>query len=101
MSPPDGATCVVCKSVAVPIKGGGVVQWERQDTPEFHYMATPPAMRRRQWAAEEKLAPLRDRMDAIHRKGQVAWIDVKENGDFVFYQAPHGQVPANIPRTPR
>jgi hypothetical protein len=42
---------------------------------------------------------LRDRIDAIHRAGRVAWVDVKENGDFVLYQAPHGKVPVNMPRT--
>ena len=39
--------------------------------------------------------------DAIHRKGRVAWLDVKDNGEFVLYHAPHGTVPGNIPQTPR
>ena len=93
--------CTLCKDVAVPLKGGSVVRWERQDSPELHYMATAPAMRRRQWASEEKAAPLRAQIDAIHRKGRVAWLDVKDNGEFVLYHAPHGTVPGNIPHTPR
>jgi hypothetical protein len=95
------AECTLCKDTTVPLKGGTSVRWERQDTPELHYMATAPAMRRRQWAGEEKLAPLLDQIDGIHRKGRVAWVDVKDNGEFVLYHAPHGTVPGNIPRTPR
>jgi hypothetical protein len=30
---------------------------QRQDTPDLHYMTTAPANRRRQWAAEDRLAP--------------------------------------------
>ena len=81
------------------LRGGGAVHWERQETPELHYMTTAPAIRRRQWAGDDKVATLRDRIDAITAAGRVAWVDVKENGDFVFYQAAHGQVPVNIPRT--
>jgi hypothetical protein len=62
-------------------------------------MATAPAIRRRQWAGVDRVEPLRDRINAIHRAGRVAWVDVKENGDFVLYQAPHGKVPVNMPRT--
>ena len=101
MSAPEGPACTLCKSVAVTIKGGGSVRWERQDTPALHYMATAPAMRRRQWAAEEKASKLQDQIDAIAAKGRVAWVDVKESGEFILYHAPHGQIPANIPRTPR
>ena len=101
MSSSEGAGCTLCKAVSVPIKGGGAVHWDRQDMPELHYMATAGAMRRRQWAQEDRLLTLQDRIATIFQKGQVAWVDVKENGEFVFYQAPHGQVPANIPRTPR
>jgi hypothetical protein len=64
-------------------------------------MATAPAMRRRQWAAEDRVTRLRDQIDAITKAGRVAWVDVKDNGDFVLYQAPHGTVPVNLPRTPR
>ena len=94
MSTPQDAGCSLCKDVAVPLKGGSVVRWDRQDTPDLHYMATAPAMRRRQWAGD-------DRVDAITKAGRVAWVDVKENGDFVLYQASHGDVPVNIPRTPK
>ena len=38
---------------------------------------------------------------AITAKGRVAEVDVKDTGDFVLYQAAHGTVPVNIPRTPR
>jgi hypothetical protein len=101
MSTTEAPGCTLCKDVAVPLKGGSVVRWERQDSPELHYMATAPAMRRRQWAAEERLAVLRDQIGAIHQKGRVAWVDVKENGEFALYHAPHGEVPGNIPRTPK
>ncbi len=101
MSTPEPPSCSLCKDVAVPMKGGSVVRWERQDTPDLHYMATAPAMRRRQWAGEDRLSALRDRIDAITKAGRVAWVDVKENGEFVHYQAPHGEVPVNIPRTPK
>jgi hypothetical protein len=101
MSTPEPGECRLCQSVAVPLKGGQVVRWERQDTPELHYMATAPATRRRQWAEGERLTQLRAQIDAITAKGRVAWVDVKDNGDFVLYQAPHGAVPANLPRTPR
>ncbi len=101
MSTADRPECGLCKGVAVTIKGGGSVQWERQDAPDLHYMATAPAMRRRQWASEEKVATLRAQIDAIAAKGRVAWVDVKESGEFILYHAPHGQIPANIPRTPR
>jgi hypothetical protein len=101
MSMSEPPCCSLCQSVTVPLKGGGTVRWERQDTPELHYMATAPAMRRRQWASEERVAPLRGQIQAIHAKGRVAWVDVKENGEFVLYHAPHGSVPGNIPRTPR
>jgi hypothetical protein len=101
VSATEGASCALCKDVSVPIKGGGAVQWDRQDTPELHYMATAGAMRRWQWAQEDRLLLLRDQISTIFQKGRVAWVDVRENGDFVFYHAPHGQVPANIPRTPR
>jgi hypothetical protein len=95
------AGCSLCKGVAVTLKGGGVVHWERQDTPDLHYMTTAPAARRRQWASEERVARLREQIDAITAKGRVAWVNVTEKGDFVLYQAPHGTVPVNIPRTPR
>ena len=101
MSATERPECSLCKSVAVPIKGGGSVHWERQDTPDLHYIATVPAMRRRQWASGERAAKLQEQIDAIAAKGRVAWVDVKESGDFVLYHAPHGQIPANIPRTPR
>lgn len=101
MSASEQGECTLCQDTTVPLKGGGSVRWERQDTPELHYMATAPAMRRRQWAGEEKLAPLRDQITAIHQKGRVAWVDVKETGEFVLYHAPHGAVPGNLPRTPR
>ncbi|HEY7138598.1 MAG TPA: hypothetical protein VIE44_00705 [Methylomirabilota bacterium] len=97
----ERAECALCKDVTVPLKGGGSVRWERQDTPDLHYMATAPAMRRRQWASEERVAGLRGQIDAIHAKGRVAWVDVKESGEFALYHAPHGAVPGNIPRTPR
>ena len=67
----------------MPLKGGGAVRWERQDTPDLHYMATALAMRRRQWAGEDRLSALRDRIDATTKAGRVAWVDVKENGEFV------------------
>ena len=95
------AACGLCKGVAVTLKGGGVVHWERQDTPDLHYMTTAPASRRRQWAGEDRVAQLREQIDAITAKGRVAWVDVKENGEFVLYQAAHGTVPVNLPRTPR
>ena len=101
MSTADHPDCGLCKSVAVTIKGGGSVQWERHDTPALHYMATAAAMRRRQWASGERVARLQEQIDAIAAKGRVAWVDVKESGEFVLYHAPHGQIPANIPRTPR
>jgi hypothetical protein len=101
MDTTERPSCSLCKGVAVTLRGGGVVHWERQDTPDLHYMTTAPANRRRQWAGEDKLAILRDRIDKIHAAGHVAWVDVKENGDFVLYQAAHGHVPDNIPRTPR
>jgi hypothetical protein len=101
MSTPERPSCDLCKAVALTLKGGGVVHWERQDTPDLHYMTTAPAIRRRQWAAEDRVARLRDQIDAITKAGRVAWVDVKDNGDFVLYQAPHGTVPVNIPRTPR
>jgi hypothetical protein len=101
MSPPESADCLLCQGVAVPLKGGGVVHWERQDTPDLHYMTTALANRRRQWAGTERVARLQAQIDAITVKGRVAWVDVKENGDFVLYQAAHGAVPVNIPRTPR
>jgi hypothetical protein len=101
MSTPEPPSCSLCKDVSVPLKGGSAIRWERQDTPDLHYMATAPAMRRRQWAGGDRLSALRDRIDAITKTGRVAWIDVKENGEFVFYQAPHGEVPVNIPRTPK
>ena len=101
MSVPEGPVCDLCKSLAVTIKGGGSVRWERQDAPELHYMATAPAMRRRQWAGEDRVAKLQEQIEAISAKGRVAWVDVKESGEFVLYHAPHGQIPANIPRTPR
>jgi hypothetical protein len=101
MSTPERQTCGLCKGVAVTLRGGGVVHWERQDTPDLHYMTTAPAIRRRQWADGDRVARLRDQIDAITKAGRVAWVDVKENGDFVLYQAPHGTVPVNIPRTPK
>lgn len=101
MSTPERPSCSLCKAVAVTLKGGGVVHWERQDTPDLHYMTTVPAIRRRQWAAEDRAARLRDQIDAITKTGRVAWVDVRDNGDFVLYQAPHGTVPVNIPRTPK
>jgi hypothetical protein len=67
----------------------------------LHYMTTVPANRRRQWAGPERVASLQGQIDAITAKGQVAWVDVKDNGDFVLYQAAHGAVPVNLPRTPR
>jgi hypothetical protein len=85
--------------VRIPQKGGGVVHWERQDTPDLHYMTTAAASRRRQWAGLERVARLQDQIDAITTKGRVAWVDVKENGEFVLYQAAHGAVPVNLPRT--
>jgi hypothetical protein len=85
--------------VRIPQKGGGVVHWERQDTPDLHYMTTAAANRRRQWASAERVARLQDQIDTITTKGRVAWVDVKENGEFVLYQAAHGQVPVNLPRT--
>jgi hypothetical protein len=93
--------CCLCQSVTLPLKGGSVVRWERQDTPELHYMATAPAMRRRQWADGDRVAHLRAQIEHITAKGRVAWVDVKENGEFVLYQAAHGAVPVNLPRTPR
>jgi hypothetical protein len=99
MSTPESAECRLCQGVAVPLKGGGVVHWERQDAPDLHYMTTAPANRRRQWAGPERVARLQQQIDAISAKGRVAWVDVKESGDFVLYQAPHGQVPVNLPRT--
>ena len=75
MSVSEQGECTLCQDTTVPLKGGGSVRWERQDTPELHYMATAPAMRRRQWAGEEKLDPLRDQITAIHQKGRVAWVD--------------------------
>jgi hypothetical protein len=101
MSTPEPPSCSLCKDVSVPLKGGGAVRWERQDTSDLHYMATALAMRRRQWAGEDRLSALRDRIDAATKAGRVAWVDVKENGEFVHYQAPHGEVPVNIPRTPK
>jgi hypothetical protein len=101
MSTPESADCRLCQSVVLPLKGGGVVHWARQDTPDLHYMTTAPASRRRQWAGGDRVARLREQIDAITAKGRVAWVDVKENGDFVLYQAPHGAVPVNLPRTPR
>ena len=101
MSTPESRECALCKDVAVTIKGGGSVRWERQDTPELHYMATALAMRRRLWAGEDRVAKLQAQIDVVSAKGRVAWVDVKENGEFVVYQAPHGQIPTNIPRTPR
>jgi hypothetical protein len=101
MSTPEHVDCSLCKDVAVSLKGGGIVHWQRQDMPNLHYMATAPANRRRQWAGEDRLAPLRAQIDAIAAKGRVAWVDVKENGDFLVYQAAHGTVPVNLRRTPR
>jgi len=101
MSTLDSPACTLCKSVAVTIKGGGSVRWERHDAPDLHYMATAPAMRRRQWASEGRVAKLQAEIDAVTAKGRVAWVDVKETGEFILYHAPHGQIPANIPRTPR
>ena len=101
MSTPERPSCSLCKAVAVTLKGGGVVHWERQDTPDLHYMTTAPAVRRRQWAGEDRVTKLRDQIDAITKAGRVAWVDVKDNGEFILYQAPHGTVPVNIPRTPR
>jgi hypothetical protein len=101
MSTPERPSCSLCKGVAVTLRGGGVVHWERQDTPDLHYMTTAPAIRRRQWADGDRVARLRDQIDTITAAGRVAWVDVKENGDFVLYQAPHGTVPDNIPRTPK
>ncbi len=101
MSTPERPSCSLCKAVAVTLKGGGVVHWERQDTPDLHYMTTAPAIRRRQWAGDDRVAKLRDQIDAITKAGRVAWVDVKDNGDFVLYQAPHGTIPVNIPRTPK
>ena len=101
MSTPDQRACSLCKSVTVTIKGGGSVQWERQDTPDLHYLATAAAMRRRQWASGERVVKLQEQIDAIAAKGRVAWVDVKESGEFILYHAPHGQIPTNIPRTPR
>jgi len=101
MSIPERADCQLCQDVAVPLKGGGVVQWARQDTPDLHYMTTAPANRRRQWAGPERVARLHEQIDGITAKGRVAWVDVKDNGDFVLYQAAHGAVPVNLPRTPR
>ena len=99
MSTLERPSCSLCKGVAVTLRGGGVVHWERQDTPDLHYMTTAPAIRRRQWAGDDRVARLRDRIDAINEAGRVAWVDVKENGDFVLYQAAHGNVPVNIPQT--
>ena len=82
MSAPERPACDLCKDVAVPIKGGGSVRWERQDSPDRHYMATPPAMRRRQWAGEERVGKLQEQIDAISGKGRVAWVDVKDSGEF-------------------
>jgi hypothetical protein len=96
---PERPGCALCKGITVTLKGGGLVHWVRQDTPELHYMATEPAMRRRQWAGEDRLMRLRDQIDTIHEAGRVAWVDVKENGDFILYQAAHGKIPVNIPRT--
>ena len=101
MSTPERPSCSLCKGVAVTLRGGGVVHWERQDTPDLHYMTTAPAIRRRQWADGDRVARLRDQIDTITAAGRVAWVDVKENGDFVLYQAAHGTVPDNIPRTPK
>jgi hypothetical protein len=98
MSTPERPSCSLCKGVMVALRGGGVVHWERQDTPDLHYMTTAPAIRRRQWAGDDRVAILRDRIDAIHGAGRVAWVDVKENGEFVLYQGAHGQVPGNLPR---
>src|SRR5262249_38707425 len=101
MSTGERSDCSLCKGVAVTIKGGGSVHWARQDAPDLHYMATAPAMRRRQWASDDRVAMLQEQIDEIAAKGRVAWVDVKESGEFVLYHAPHGQIPANIPRTPR
>jgi hypothetical protein len=101
MSTREAADCRLCQSVALPLKRGAVVRWERHDTPDLHYMTTVPANRRRQWAGPERVASLQGQIDAITAKGQVAWVDVKDNGDFVLYQAAHGAVPVNLPRTPR
>ena len=101
MSTTERSSCSLCKAVAVPLKGGGVVHWERQDTAELHYMTTAPAIRRRQWASAERVTRLQEQIDAIAAKGRVAWVDVKDSGDFVLYQAAHGQIPDNIPRTPK
>jgi hypothetical protein len=90
MSTPERPSCNLCKAVAVTLKGGGVVHWERQDTPDLHYMTTTPAIRRRQWAGDDRVTRLREQIDAITKAGRVAWVDVKDNGDFVLYQAPHG-----------
>ena len=75
MSSPERADCHLCRSVALPLKGGSVVRWERQDTPELHYMATAPAMRRRQWANGDRVAHLSAQIEAITAKGRVAWIE--------------------------
>ena len=56
------------------------------------YMAIVPAMRRRQWAGD-RLAHLRAQIEAITARAQVAWVDVKENGEFALYQAAHATVP--------
>jgi hypothetical protein len=63
------AGCRLCKGVAVTLKGGAGVHWERQDTPDLHYMTTAPAARRRQWASEDRVARLRAQIDTITAKG--------------------------------
>jgi hypothetical protein len=99
--PEAAADCRLCQDVTVPLKGGSAVRWIRQDMGPLHYMATAPATRRRQWAGPEHVATLQTQIEAIGAKGRVAWVDVKESGEFVLYHAPHGAVPGNLPRTPR
>ena len=47
-------------------------------------MITVPANQRRQWTGPERVASLQGQIDAITAKGQVAWVDVKDNGDPIF-----------------
>jgi hypothetical protein len=97
MAPTPRPECLPCKRLVLTLTDRGLVHWLPQDTPDFHFMTTEAASRARQSAHDDRLAPLRDQIDAIHEAGRVAWIDVTANGDFVLYQAPHGQIPADLP----
>ena len=102
MTGPADRPCPACQRLAGILPVRGLARWCLVTDPDHHYLATEPARRRLQQSLQmPMIRALVARLDAIAAAGRVAWVDLDARGAFIVVQAPHGEIPMDLPPTLR